>query len=471
MKRPFHQRYAVWLCAILTLLLHSWAVDLGPIYGRFPLTLQQGSRTEILGPIVNFEQTTEDAGWTFSPLMTYRHNPGVDNTSFDLLYPIVSLDRYGSEYRFHIFQVFSFSGGNNQKQEKKRRFTLFPFYFQQRSPDSEDNYTALLPIYGTLKNRLFRDRIHFVLMPLYVTTDKRGMRTDNYLLPIFHIRSGAGVKGWQFWPLVGDEHKEITTRTNGFGDVETIPGHDKFFALWPLYFRNNLGIGSTNAETQRLYLPFYAALRSPARDTIAYGFPIGFTKIVNREGKYREWGAPWPLVDFARGEGKTVNRIWPLFGFGKTPTLESDFVAWPLYKYNRGTGETFERERMRILFFLYSDISEKNMARGTARRKTDLWPLFTARADHNGDQRFQLFAPLEPIVPNTTFERLYSPLWSVWRSEKNGKTGANSESFLWNLYRSDETKTEKKVTFLFGLFQYRADESGKHVRLFYISVK
>lgn len=450
----------------------TYAIDLGPIYDSFPLTLDRGKRTEALGPLFNVEKTTNDWGWTFSPLMSYRHNPGVENTSFDILYPIVSLDRYGSEYRFHIFQVFSFAGGNNQKQETKRRFTLFPFYFQQRAPDPNDNYTALLPIYGTLKNRLFRDRIHFILMPLYVQTDKRGMITDNYLLPIFHIRHGAGVKGWQFWPIVGTEHKDITTRTNGFGEVETIAGYDKFFAPWPIYFKNDLGIGTTNTESQRVYLPVYAKLRSPARDTTAYGFPIGFTKIVNREGNYREWGAPWPIVDFARGEGKTVNRVWPFFSFGKTPSLESDFVAWPIYKFNRATGESLDRHRMRILFFLYSDLVEKNTTRNTAKHRTDLWPLFTARRQHDGSERLQILALLEPIIPeNTTMERLYSPLWSIWRSEKNGKTGDYSESLLWNLYRRDETKAEKKVTFLFGLFQYRSSDDGKHLRLFYIPLK
>ena len=94
------------------------------------------------------------------------------------------------------------------------------------------------------------------------------------------------------------------------------------------------------------------------------------------------------------------------------------------------------------------------------------------RRDHDGSERLQILAPLEPILrENTGVERLYSPIWSIWRSEKNAKTGAYSESFLWNLYRREENKKEKKVTFLFGLFQYRAGEDGKHLRLFYIPVK
>ena len=66
------------------------------------------------------------------------------------------------------------------------------------------------------------------------------------MCPFFHLRHGDGLHGWQFWPLVGNEHKDVTTQTNGFGDVKTIGGHDNFFALWPLFFNNQSGIGTTN---------------------------------------------------------------------------------------------------------------------------------------------------------------------------------------------------------------------------------
>ena len=68
-----------------------------------------------------------------------------------------------------------------------KRFTLFPLYFQQRSPDPNENYTALVPFYGHLKNRLFRDEIFFVMFPIYSETRKRDVVTDNYLYPVFRF--------------------------------------------------------------------------------------------------------------------------------------------------------------------------------------------------------------------------------------------------------------------------------------------
>ena len=78
-----------------------------------------------------------------------------------------------------------------------------------------------------------------------------------------------------------------------------------------------------------------------------------FTWIDDREKKYREWQGPWPFVIFARGEGKTTSRVWPLFSRSHNDTLESDSYLWPLYRYKRAAcrpaGLT---RRTRILFYL-----------------------------------------------------------------------------------------------------------------------
>jgi hypothetical protein len=121
------------------------------------------------------------------------------------------------------------------------------------------------------------------------------------------------------------------------------------------------------------------------------------------------------------------------------------------------------------MFFLYSDRKERNTETGTAWQRTELWPLFNARRDHDGNERLQILSPIEPFVPNSkSIERNYSPLWSIWRSEKNPRSGASSQSALWNLYRYDSTPESKKCSLLFGLFQYHSGPDGKRVRVFYI---
>lgn len=442
----------------------------GLLYDDFSLTLSSGHRTEALGPLFYSEENESQKSWGVPPLCWGLHDPATDVEKFGFGYPVLTYNRYGTEYRWQLLQLLSFAGGRNQRDDASERFTIFPFYFSQRSADTNQNYTAFLPFYGHLKNRLFTDEIFVFMFPLYGQSRKADVVTDSYLFPIVHLRHGNSLYGWKVFPFAGHEHKDITTRTNGFGDVQNIPGHDSGFVLWPFYFYRHSGIGTDNPQDEQALLPFYSYLRSPHRDSTTVIWPL-ITHVTDREKKYREWQTPWPLIIFARGEGKTTSRVWPFFSNAKNPTQESAFYLWPVYKFNRVHGATMDRSRTRILLFLYSDTNQKNLETGKARRRRDFWPLFTQTRDYNGNNRLQIFAPLEPILPfSESVEREYSPVWSLWRAEKNPRTGAASQSLLWNLYRRDTTPTSKKCSLLFGLFQYQSSSEGRQMRWFNLPV-
>ncbi len=463
------QAAALLCCCCLEISADDLGPSIGPFYDRFRLTLAPGERTEAAGPLFFFERKETTRLWASPPVFSYVLDEDTDFEEFDFLYPLLTYNRFGPEYRFQIIQLFSFAGGQTLNETNVHRFTLFPIYFQQRSEIPEKNYTAFLPIYGTLKNRLLRDEIRFVLLPLYVMSRKRDVVTCNYLYPIFHWRRGNGLKGWQVWPVIGHEHKDVTARTNHWGEVEVVGGHEKFFAAWPLFFDQETGIGTANPARFQALLPLYSMLRSPLRDSTTYFWPFGVTHTMDREKNYTEWAAPWPLIVFARGEGKYTSRVWPFFSQAHNDTLESNWYLWPVYRYNRVTSAPLDRERTRLLLFLYSDIVERNTETGTALRRRDLWPLFTVRRDHEGPKRLQVLSILEPILPNNkSIERNYSQLWSIWRSEKNGRTGASSQSLLWNLYRRDAGSDFRKFSLLFGLFQYESGAEGRRWRLFFI---
>lgn len=440
----------------------------GLLIDDFPLTLETGVGTEAAGPFWGYYETDEVKIWRFSPFFSKLEYPGAETKEFDLLYPILTLDRFGEEYRFQIAQWFAFSGGSRVDGDGVEKFTLFPIYFQQRSENPEENYTALVPIYGTLKNRFFRDEVKFIMMPLWARSKKKDIVTDNYLFPFFHLRTGDGLRGWQFLPLVGMEKKEITYKTNMWEEQEMVPGHKSFFALWPLFFEEKLGIGSENPVRKHLFLPFYALERSPQRDSSSYLWPLGLTITDDRGKGYKEVGFPWPLIVFAHGSKETW-RVWPIYSHAENADLESSFVLWPVYKYNRVKTEPLGRERWRILFFLYSDTTEANTDTGTEYKRRDFWPFFTQQKQHDGSSRLQILAPLEPLLPaSDSIERNYSPLWSLWRQENDPEAGRKSESLLWNLYRMDKAPEEKKCSFLFGLFQYKKTPQGRRWKLFFI---
>jgi len=443
-------------------------LSLGPLYDQFPLTLDPGYRTEAAGPFFYQQKKDTEKSWGLSPLFSRVADPATETKTCDLLYPLLTCETYGEEYRWQFCQLLSFSGGQNQMGVPRNRFTLFPLYFQQRSPDTHEKYTALVPLYGHLKDRLFRDEIFFVMFPVYSETRKRDVVTDNYFYPFFDLRHGEGLHGWQFWPVAGGEHKNVTTQTNGFGETEIIGGHDRSFLFWPLYLKQDNGIGTDNPEKFRASIPFYAISHSPRRDSTSLLWPF-FNWIDDREKQYCEWEGPWPFVVVARGPGKTTTRVLPLFGRSHNDTHESDFYLWPIYKFNGLHAGTLDQKRTRILFYLFSDLTEKNTETGKAKRRVDLLPLFTWHRDFDGNRRLQILAPIEPVLPgNSGVERNWSPLWSLWRAENNPRMGATSQSLLWNLYRRDTAPGAKKYSLLFGLFQYQSTAEGKKLRLLYV---
>lgn len=442
----------------------------GPLYSDFRLTLDSGRRQEVLGPLFYSQQSDSQRQWDLAPLFCYTRTPEVDWTETDFLYPLFTSRRFGSEYRAQFFQLLSFSGGKTQPGPDVDLFTIFPLYFQSRSTDPDLNYTALAPFYGHLRNRLFRDDTKFVLFPIYSETRKKDVVTDNYLYPFFHRRHGDHLAGWQFWPVLGAEHKTPTFLTNSFDEVQTVGGYDRFFAAWPFFLKDHSGLGTTNPASRLVLVPFYSRLRSPLRDESSYGWPFGYWRIDDREKKYREQDFLWPLFVRARGE-KTETRVFPFYSHAAGSGLESDFYLWPLYKFNRLQSGSLERERTRILFFLYSDIRETIDTSGETMRRVDFWPFFTWRRDMDQKERLQVMALLEPFFPNNrSLTRDYSQLWSFWRAEKNGRTGAASQSLLWNLYRRESGPQSKKLSLLFGLFQYQSNSTGASWRVCYVPI-
>jgi hypothetical protein len=146
--------------------------------------------------------------------------------------------------------------------------------------------------------------------------------------------------------------------------------------------------------------------------------------------------------------------------------MESDFYLWPIYKFNRLQAPPLDRHRTRVLFALYSDTVERDILTRKFKRRADFWPFYTYQRELDGNRRLQVFAFLEPFFPNNrTMPREYSPLWSLWRSEKNARSGAVSQSVLWNLYRHEQAGTSRKTSLLFGLIQYQCTPDGRRWRV------
>ena len=442
--------------------------NLGPLWSRFRLTLDLGEREEGFFPFWYSQESDGVSTYGVPPLFTRMTDPEIERDSIHVLYPLFTHIKSGTEWRSQLGQLLSLAGGAQQNGDIDERRTVFPFYLSQKSRSGTNDYLAVLPFYGHTTGRLLRDEVEWAAWPLWIRSRKKDVVTDNYVYPFFHLRRGNALQGWQFWPVAGHETKGLTWRTNSIDEAEPVGGHDKLFVGWPFFFNTRFGLGTGNEGRFQSFLPLYSFVRSPLRDSTSYGWPLGLTITDDREKKFHEVGAPWPLVVFSRGEGKHMDRVWPIFSKGTNATQHSEFYAWPIWMRRGYKAETFEKERSRVLLFLYSDTVQKNEGE-IIKRRTDLWPLFTSTRREDGSTRLQVLAPIEPFIPaNDGIPRNWSPLWSIWRSEQNARTGTSSDSLLWNLYRHERAPGTRKASFLFGLFQYESRPEGRHVRLFYI---
>ena len=118
----------------------------GFLFDRHELTLTPGKQIQAAGPFFYRTDSEFEDIFALPPFFSRSTIEATDSEEYDFLYPLLTYDRYGLEYRWQICQLFNFSGGQTQDEDLRKRFTLFPIYFQQRGDDPGDNYTAVFPI-------------------------------------------------------------------------------------------------------------------------------------------------------------------------------------------------------------------------------------------------------------------------------------------------------------------------------------
>jgi len=466
----------------------------GPLWQEFRLTLEPGERAEALGPFWSRETIWERippdltdplappndlspiqvqaVTVAIPPIYSVHRRRDIEALQFHFLYPIFTYSTYGAEHRLQILQIFSLAGGREATGGDTERFTLFPFFFSQRSTDPALNYTGLIPFGGHVQNRLYRDEVRWVMWPIYVHTRKKDVITDNFVVPFVHVRHGDQLTGWQFWPFYGTEHRTPHWTTNMFGDREFMGGLDRRFVLWPFYSRSALETGTTNEARQHGLLPFYNVETAAAYDRAEYFLPLGWAQFDNHVTGYRQRSIAWPFFIYGRGPQVTVDRVFPFYGHTRTPDLQSTLVLWPLYRQKHKETADLDFQRTSVMFFLYTDSMLREKPTGRVKRRTDLWPFFITRRDLDGNERFQMLALIEPLlVNNPGIERTWAPVWSVWRSAKNPKTGAASQSLLWNLYRHESAPGTRRTSLFFGMVRHETTPAGSHWRWFWIPAR
>ncbi len=457
-------------------------MHVGPIYDSHRRPLDKARQAEMFGPLLQWANKAGTSEFALRPLFARSTIHEIEHSEWQLLYPFITYTRYGGEARWQLFQLISWTTGRPASDIERResKTTIFPFLWLKRSDELKDQYAAIFPIHGTVKDRLAFREVNFTIFPLYMHTRKRfDVETIYAPWPFVQVPVGKGAHGFSLFPVAGHRRQEGLFQRD--------------FALWPFFTYAHLGLNTDNPR-QIWFTPLvFGAQRSKKFDYTSAPWPFA-TYIHDKANHYREFGLPWPFVAFGRGERRETTRIWPLFGYSKTTDTGDDplamfsfmnedkevknvatgrqsrFFLWPLWSQKKLTVSGGERTRTKAVLFVFSDLREKVDGAPTVGRRVDFWPFFTWARDTDGNARFQAFSILAPLLPNNRgIASSYEPLWGLARWQRHAD-GDRALSLLWNTVRHESGPTRRNFSLVGGLFQYDRTLERTRVRFLWIPI-
>ena len=355
-------------------------------------------------------------------------------------------------------QVLSFAGGQEPEGNRQRPLHSLPALFPATLLGAEPRTTPRCFLFtATCKHRLFRDKIFFVMFPLYSQTRKKDMVTDNYLCPFFDTPPrrrparlailAAGRERAQ-----GRDHADQRLRR---GENHRRPRpvssrSGRFYCKRP-------GIGTDDpqrAAVAGVHSCLRLRLRSPQRDSTTviwpffnYGLMTAGRNITNGRRRGRSSSS-------RAAKARRPARLAASTAARTTPPRRAISISG---RFTSSTMSTRLRSTAGAPASAFSCIPNTD---GEEHRDREATTAGRCLAVLHLSPRFQRQQPaanpcvlLEPFLPdNRSIERDCSPLWSLWRSENNPQTGATSQSLLWNLYRHETTPRRQKMLALVRAF-------------------
>jgi hypothetical protein len=406
---------------------------------------------EYLGPLFFHQTDGPDASsHGFRPL--YAHIREKKRESDYILYPFFAWHREGEDRSFSFFQLANTHHEHDPGSAAVSGFDVWPLYFSLNTGDPATSYRAFFPGGGTIKRRLGYDRLHFVLFPLYLETEKRGTHVVNAPWPFLRFIDGAGDHGFEFWPLFGHRGRP--------GD------YDSQFYLWPLIYKSTDHLSEPEPDVKFGVLPFYTRETAPGYRNENFVWPFfGYSDRTFPE-RYHERRYLWPLLVQGRGNVRYVNRWAPLYSHSIIKGYDKTWVGWPLFRHARWTEGKVAQEQNQFLFFVYWSLTQRSTTNPAAAPayKTHFWPLVSAWDNGAGQRQVQLLSPFEVLFPNNEpIRQLYTPLFSLYRYDQRAP-GDVRVSALFRLFTWKRTPEEKE--FHFGpLFSTQSDAASARVTI------
>ena len=474
-----------------------------------PVTAAVDERERNIWPIVVQQQNAADraTAWTgagpflfrqpasegatvsgFRPFWVQTHDAAGNFRAGYFLYPLFSYTADENTYKWSLFELVRHwdrrpsAGAPTSIFDQRGEFEIFPIWFSRQSGDPELSYRGLFPIYGTVKNKLGFERLHWILFPLYVENEKRGAVTTSTPWPIVRVTRGAA-RGFGLWPLFMWQERPGVSRQE--------------YYLWPLGYNHTRqpaddAAPGTPPRRDVGALPFYARSTGPGYVNQDFLWPFfGYTDRT-LPARYHERRYLWPFLVQGRGEARYVNRWGPFYTHSIKKGYDKRWFVWPLLRHARWTDDNVARERTQFLYFLYWSETQQRAHGVDAPRAAlrHVWPLYSGWNNGAGRKQWQFPSPLEVFFPgNEKVRHAWTPLLTLARHDQR-EPGHARTSLLWNAvtwekHRAEERSEfhlgpllsvarqgeEKRVAIGNGLFGFRRSPADGRWRMFWLDFR
>lgn len=480
-------RLVSWLVAAALVTRLAESDELDPVVDLWPLvyydTHTRRSALEVVYPL--FESTREgDIRETFlRPLWRRRTDPEKKLEWRSFLWPLYRSSREGTRFDSAFFPFSFHTSDRSGSASKPWALTVFPVFFGEKTREHGSDF-AVFPLFGILHNRFGRDRIRFVLWPIY-TSIKQGDRTAyNVIWPLFSYSAIPHGSGWKVWPVYGCRRKK---------------GHYvKRFVLWPLYIAVDAQIEGVGTYRARMYWPFYGWEHSPRGHSQSWFWPF-VSHVVDRKDASETWHYFWPLMGRRKAKTKQWSKFLPLFrrkldleldDRGAVKRGTQQLVAlYPFLWLDRIYGPRYWKYSFKFVP-IYTYTQEDWPTLGRHRAYTQLWPLLRwERTQEDADvpvtsQRLTALS-LWPWRDISNVDRTYGLLLLQVFDYRREADGSRLVHLLWRLFRHRRTQDRRftelwplvalgrgpgayRFALLKGLFEIRRTPSGQYLQLLYL---
>lgn len=369
----------------------------------------------------------------------------------DYLWPLYTRKGFKDE-RYSRFLFFGYSTDFAPDTDRHRTWVI-PFYFRGTSAQGDD-YLAIFPLGGTMREFLGRDKIMFVLFPLFAQSNVDDVHTTTVLWPVGSKTTGPRIERFRVWPFYGTSSLE-----NEF---------EKKFVLWPIY----TSVRYTNDRNPGggfILVPIYGRIITERAGN--YWLVAPFFRYMRSD---EQWivHAPWPFIQLADGE--MYKRIfWPVYGKKQLGPLTRQYVLWPLLWNNRTQYAAHDQHRRLVVPFFASvtDVvtrpTQDQQAGDVSARYWKLWPIMSWERNEAGSR----FRTLEfwPLRHTPGIERNWSAFWTLYRRVEKYDEEQVGHHLLWGLYRQTKRPEEFEWSLLKGLAGYKKTATSRSIRFLFMT--